>query len=288
MRTETNRRLYSEADIERLEILKEATADGHGISSLAQMETGALAALLVSGKVKESKALPTGSGPSTHYQACLAAVRDLDFQQLDLSLTRAAVELTRPSLIEEVVKPLLREVGELWAEGGLKVAHEHMASFAVRAFLGDLLRSSEAAPGAPKIVLTTPSGQLHELGALMAAVIAADEGWEVVFLGSNLPSEEIAAAVQLSGARAVGLSIVHPQDDPRLVRELKKLARYLPEDVVLMVGGRASEGYEEILEEIGARRIEDVSGFRRLLESLRSARGGDSFRSQLGESEAPL
>jgi methanogenic corrinoid protein MtbC1 len=164
---------------------------------------------------------------------------------------------------------LVEKIGELWADGSLKVVNEHMASAVIRSFLGDMIRASASKPNAPGIVVTTPAGHLHELGALLLAVAASDAGWNTLYLGPNLPAEEIAAAVEQSGARLVALSIVHPAEEPRLHWELTKLRQLLSEDVLLIVGGSAAAAYRATLEKIQATYLEDITSFRKQLEKFR-------------------
>jgi hypothetical protein len=92
----------------------------------------------------------------------------------------------------------------------------------------------------------------------------------VTYLGPNLPTEDIAAAVQQDQARAIGLSIMYPPDDPHLPLELGKLRRYLPPDVTIFVGGLSSASYQESLDSLGLIRPRDVPEFRRYLEALRT------------------
>ena len=73
---------------------------------------------------------------------------------------------------------------------------------------------------APVLVVATPSGQLHELGALLVGAAAANLGWHVTYLGASLPAAEIAGAALQNRARAVALSLVYPEDDPTLEDEL--------------------------------------------------------------------
>jgi hypothetical protein len=70
-------------------------------------------------------------------------------------------------------------------------------------------------------------------------------------------------------AKIVALSIVYPTDDLHLEQELKLLRSYLPPAVVIIVGGRASGNYREILSAIGAVNITDMASFRAMLETLR-------------------
>jgi methanogenic corrinoid protein MtbC1 len=134
--------------------------------------------------------------------------------------------------------------------------------------LGKLLQSKVLGKNAPSIVFTTPPAELHELGALLAAVTADYQGWRAIYLGPSLPSNAIAGAVRLSRARAVGLSIVHPEGPYGLEAELKKLRLLLPSEVVLFTGGRAVPAYRSVLNEIGAVQLQDLNTFCAALDGL--------------------
>ena len=103
-----------------------------------------------------------------------------------------------------------------------------MPSTVIRNFLGR--DSSPFAPNsnAPVLIVSTPTGQLHELGAVMVAAAASDMGWRVIYLGPSLPAADIAAAARQHEARAVAVSIVYPEDDPDLPAKLENLRKYLP------------------------------------------------------------
>jgi methylmalonyl-CoA mutase cobalamin-binding subunit len=123
------------------------------------------------------------------------------------------------------------------------------------------------------LIATTPAGQLHEFGALMAAVTATAIGWRSIYLGPNLPAEDIAAAARDRGARAVVLSVVYPSDDPIIRLELKKLALLLGDEIRLIVGGRAAEGYIDTINEIGAARVSDLTDLKSRLAGIRDGQG---------------
>ena len=122
----------------------------------------------------------------------------------------------------------------------------------------------------PTLMVTTPVGQWHEIGALIVASTAMADGWNVTYLGTSLPAEEIAAAAQHQCAKAVALSLIYAADDPRVGQELAALGRYLGHDVSLLVGGRGSAGYKEVLDDIGAVCLSGTTHLREYLETLRN------------------
>jgi len=288
MRTETNRRRYSDADIERLLLLQRAKHTGRSIGQIAHLTTERLRELVhedemtspppettttadetntIADETTVSEAAPL---PASHLEACLDAIGQLDSVALEEALMQARVAMSQPMFIEGLIAPLMERVGERWRDGSFRVVHEHLASAVVRAMFSGFSTSASASALAPKIVVTTPTGQLHEIGALMAASMAESDGWQVIYLGPNLPAEEIAAAAQHDGVRAVALSVVHPPDDPHMATELLKLRRYLSPDIDILVGGRGSHGYRAVLETIGAIQIHDLATLRQHLEMLPS------------------
>jgi 16S rRNA G1207 methylase RsmC len=67
----------------------------------------------------------------------------------------------------------------------------------------------------------------------------------------------------------VALSIIYPSDDPHLKLELKKLRQLLPTGISIIVGGRAANGYYDVLDEIGAVIVKDTKQLRMELEAIR-------------------
>jgi DNA-binding transcriptional MerR regulator/methylmalonyl-CoA mutase cobalamin-binding subunit len=278
-RTDTRRRLYYDEDVERLLLLRRAVSTGRGISQVAGLSNEELKALVESeapappqpAAILAPAAEGTGNDLAEAFLGrCLGAAQRLDMRELEMQIERASVAFSRTSLIEKVLVPLMHRIGDLWHQGTLRPLHEHMASAVVRSFLGALYGSHQAEPSAPHLVVTTPSRQHHELGALMAAASASDEGWQVTYLGPELPPEEIAAAAVQKGARAVALSLTYPPDDPLLTDDLRRLRRLLGSRTTLFVGGRAAPAYAGVLSEIGAIRVESLAELRQQLQSLRS------------------
>jgi methylmalonyl-CoA mutase cobalamin-binding subunit len=160
-------------------------------------------------------------------------------------------------------------LGDFWREGRITAAHEHFATGHIRAFLAQLAKPFGGNAGAPALVVATPAGQLHELGALLVGALAANLGWAVTGLGASLPAAEIAGAARQKRARAVALSLVYPEDDPRLLGELTLLRDSLPPETALLAGGRAMPAYREGLARLGVILIEDLEDLGKALDRLR-------------------
>lgn len=274
-RSGTARRLYSDDDVDRLVLLRRATLQGRRIGDIAHLPSDDLRSMVERDDSETEKApVAPGHGgnghlAAAHLESCLDAVRTLDSIRLEAALSKSALTLGTPALMERVLAPLLRQVGDLWQDGTMTAGHEHLASVLVASLLNSL-RSAYATPGpGPEVVVTTPAGQLHELGSLMAAVAAASTGWKVSYLGPNLPAEEIAAAAGARHAKAVALSIIYPVGDPRIADELRRLRDLLPAGSKLLVGGSGAPAYERALRSVGATTVESVTDFVSALQAIK-------------------
>ncbi len=279
MRTPAGHRLYSDEDIERLSLLRQATLAGEAIGQIARLPREELARLVVSASAATSNSHESVQGDSAqaeyHLNQCLEMVKNLDSANLESRLLRASVALGQQVFLEQVLQPLLEKTGEMWNSGHLKVAHEHLASAVIRSLLGSMFVIRRSDDNGPVLLTTTPAGQLHEFGALMVSVVASSIGWRTMYLGPNLPAEDIAAAVEQRQADAVAVSLVYPPDDPHIGLELRKLARLVEGRVRLIVGGRAVGAYSDILEEIKALRVTDLSDLKIKLNDLRIELAGN-------------
>ena len=110
-------------------------------------------------------------------------------------------------------------------------------SAVVRSVLGGLLRTVARPEGSPTVLFATPAGERHELGLLCAAVLAAGMGCRVVYLGPDLPAEDIGHAAARSRAGIIVLSATTPESVSR--RELKALGEHL-QPFEIWVGGPAA------------------------------------------------
>ena len=275
LRTETNRRLYSDADISRLTLLRLVTEAGHSIGRIAGLPAEELLGLIDTNRmIPQMPAIAKGVVSQetllrVYIGSCLAAVKQFEARTLESTLFAASVAFSAPVFLEKLIAPLMREIGEQWRMGALRIAHEHFATAVVRTLLGAICEGVDVSASMPNLVVATPRGQLHEIGALIAGMTAASEGWDVTYLGPNLPAEEIVGCAVQNSAKAVGLSIIYPIDNPNIANELRKLRRGLEEDVAVFIGGSGAVAYDSVINSMGAVRINDMPTFRRELEALR-------------------
>ena len=253
-------RLYTEADVNRLRQLGQLVAQGHAIGTIARLEDAQLTQLVAS-----STALIAAEQPliaAARLDDITAALDRYDLATIEKTLNRFAAVLPPRELIVAVVLPLLSDIGDRWQAGTLRPAQEHLVSAIVRSVLGGLLRALTRTDVSPRVVFAAPSGERHELGLLCAAVLAAAEGFGVVYLGPDLPASDIWHAAARAEARIVVVSLTTPGAVTRA--ELRVLSQS-PRGIALWVGGPASQ---DLLSMTGtdARHIESLPAVVPLLE----------------------
>lgn len=275
-RSAGGQRLYSDADVAHLALLVRAVSGGRTISQVAKLSVPELQAVVLTDAAAphvtpaQAAASPAESPESVH-AAALLAVERFNAAELESTLRGAVLRLGVDQLLDGVIGPLLFTIGSRWRAGLVRPAHEHLASAVIRRTLSWLIEyAASSAAASPVIVVTTLAGQTHEFGALLAAVTAASHGWRVVYLGTSLPADEIAAAAIQTRAAAVALSLVYPADDPAIPNELRELRAALPAGIAIVAGGGATSDYMAALATVGASRFGTITEFRVWLRNQHS------------------
>lgn len=240
-RDDLGRRVYGAEDVLRLRRLREATERGHSIGRLASMdETGLVDLLHAPGPTA-----PSASAPSAFVDRILDGAERYSSATCEQALTLAISLLTPARLIDEVLEPLLREVGERWHMGRFSIAQERMVSTSVRKHVGLVVETFDRSARRDVIVFATLPGERHELGLLMSAMICASHGFKIHYLGPDLPAEEIGRYAREVGASLVAVSVVLLESLPQLALQLEVIRGDIDKDVPIWLGGQGALGLDE-------------------------------------------
>ena len=235
MRDGNGRRAYRPEDVIRLRKLREATERGHPISRLARLGAGDIERLL-------GQPAPRPAGAATPLQNIAAQVIEAaaDYRPADCDrlLATALALLPLQQVVHDILSPLMREVGERWHRGELSIAQERMVSMALRKQLSSVLDTYGRIATGPVIVFATPSGERHELGILMGALLASARNARCHYLGADLPVADLATYATRVQAQVVVLSVLMNEAS---LRQVAELAQFLPEAIELWAGGGAVE-----------------------------------------------
>ncbi len=261
-------RLYSDAEIQRLLLLRDAVSRGHAIGQVATLSNEELKELSQrSAEVARGSHTPDppDQGPLAQL---LRAIEIYDAAAANEEIGKLAALMPATGLVTQIALPLMRVVGERWHRGTMTIAHEHLASAILRNLFGSLLRLYKPLEPVVKIVLATLSGEHHEFGILAAAMLAAPLGLEPIYLGANLPSADVLAAAEKSGARVIVIGLIDQSPYSQGLRELAALASTTPPDIELWLGGRSLADQPEPIR----RRVTAIENFEALEHRLRGLR----------------
>jgi len=231
IRTPGGTRRYRTSDIERLRLLKTAVEAGYRIGEVARLTTAELEARLAQNPAPEPRPI----------DQALAALDRLDTVAAEGLISAQLAALGPTKFAKTFALPLIQAIGEGWERRTLCIASEHLGSALLRSLLGSALRTTTAHRDAPAIVFGTLPGERHEIGLLIAAHVALGAGANPVYLGAELPVEELVAAARLARAAAVALSAVLAVEG-ELEAQLEALRSALPRRVELWIGGAAAVG----------------------------------------------
>lgn len=227
-------RVYAPADVERLKLLRQATDLGHPIGRLADLDLDGLR------QVAEQAAHEPGHSGEIRRMVCriVDAVERYRPDECNQELGLAATLLEPQCLADKVIAPALCAVSERAGQGEMSVAQEHLLNCCIRCAVLPLLAAYQARATGPTMILATLPGEKHELGLLITAMLAAADGMDSLYLGPDIPSEDLVVAAIRTQARCVALSCVLDPSVTGMQETLIGLARALPQDCELWVGGR--------------------------------------------------
>ena len=188
------------------------------------------------------KALACANGPDSEIPLdnLIEATQRRDADLLDSRLSILFGALGPIRFLRQVAVPLMHRIGDLWERGSLTVTGEHLVTSSIRTLLGWGLRLMPSArKDSPVALFLTPEGELHECGALAAAVLAKAAAIQAHYLGAQLPVDHIFQDCGSFDARLVGVSSSSLPPD-RLREWCLETVSKLPGDVELWLGGCAA------------------------------------------------
>ena len=269
VRSDGGQRLYSDEQVDRLLLLRQAVDAGRSIGSIAERSTSDLHRILEEDReARDARDRAERPSPgSVDLDVATTAVREMDASGLDRELRRLTVTLGAERFLDAALAPLLSSIGDEWRAGNLRPAQEHVATAVVRQILGWLLERSRSGSDR-RVVIGMLSGENHDLGGLLAATSAALAEWEVLFLGEDLPPAEIAAAARAMPASVVGLSIVSPLSWDGIPGQLEELMELLEPTTSVVLGGAFGTELRDLIDHPRVTAVSDLAAFRSLLREM--------------------
>lgn len=241
-RTAKGHRLYSGEDIDLIKEVVKLLKSNHTISEAIRIiknpELGAVASS------------DTDGHWVVYQQRMLKSIENFNEQNLDTTYNEALSIYPIDMVTEQVIIPVLTILGERWDERESGIAEEHFFSAFLRNKLGARLHHESHRSRGNKILVACLPGEYHELGLLLFCIAAISHGYQILYLGTNLPPSQLSKVVERTDVSAVllsGTSVGVWQDD--LEVELRKCIKSMK--IPLMFGGELSDAHRKKLESLG-------------------------------------
>jgi DNA-binding transcriptional MerR regulator len=125
----------------------------------------------------------------------IAVFKKHDLQEADRLMGEMLAFYSPEELILRVFVPVMNRIGQLWSEGRVSVATEHLSSGYIRHRLLIWLVSGPPPRHMPPVVLACAPGEWHEGSLLMLSVLLRRRRWPVSYLGQSVPMTDLASFV---------------------------------------------------------------------------------------------
>lgn len=189
-RTPGGHRLYSEQDMAVIRWLRERTDEGMNISH----------AVMLLSSVMEGMPAPASNDTARALEhmvdELVTSLTSFDSAGAERVVSEAFSLHPFESVLLELVQPAMIEVGERWHRGEINVASEHFATEFVRRKLASLVTVFDNNASRETIVVGCAPDELHDLGVLFASLFLIRRGWHVVYLGPQVPLNDLLETVQ--------------------------------------------------------------------------------------------
>jgi DNA-binding transcriptional MerR regulator len=232
-RTSTNYRRYNDDQVKKLLNVSTLLSSGYKISKIAALSEKDLHEKIIEMKVGTTEDI-----------ICKGFINDLvssiiSFDEVGFEKIYSAV-INRLGLFDamlQVFYPLLNKIGLLWITSDFSPAQEHFASCLIkRKIMAATDGLTNTKNKRKKFLLLLIPGELHEISLLFANYIIRSRGFETIYLGQDVPYENISMVIKQTKPNGMFTFFTTPQDPKNVCNDLKKNL-HLTDNFKLLVSG---------------------------------------------------
>jgi DNA-binding transcriptional MerR regulator len=242
-RADNRYREFDDDDVRLLIYIRQQIEQGRAIGELAAEGREALLRRLC----PAADAPPAAREAQPLLDELVAYAQSFDRRRLETRLAECVAQQPFGMVLHTVFVPLLHRLGDLWAAQQLPVASERLVTVTLTQRLLTLLQATAPGAGAPLLLCACPTGERHELGLLTFAYTMQQSGWQVCYLGPDLPLQELYRSCQHLQPTLVALSLTHVTDASHCLALLHDLDALLAATYPIFVGGQAVEAYRHLI-----------------------------------------
>jgi methanogenic corrinoid protein MtbC1 len=249
-RTPSGYRLYSERDVALLRWVRLQMNEGMTISRVVAMLENMRHSTVPIWVDLDEAPVPTYQDaplpPSELVHSLYRALIELDDERADEIMEQAFAMYTMPTVYVELIAPTLVEIGEAWHRGEVFISTEHFATAYLRGRLLGMLQASPRRPDMPVIFVGCAPGERHEVGALIFAVMLRQHGYNVIYLGQDVPVEDMIETATQERPAMICLSAGSPANARYLNAIQSRLEEIEAPAPIFGYGGRAFDQDAEL------------------------------------------
>lgn len=241
IRTPKGHRLYTQNDIDLIQQVLELLDKGISIGQVKDYLKGK----------GEQETSESKSDPWSNYQRrMLNAIVRFDINALDQTYNDALSLYPIDLVTKHLVLPLLKQLGQRWAESEGSIAEEHFFGAYLRNKLGARFHHQPISQHGPVVVAACLPGEQHEVGLMLFCLSALNHGYRLVYLGADTPFDELKIPVERSSGDAILLSGSIDPDPKIMTGQLSSLVAST--NVPVFVGGRTAVQHTDAILAAGA------------------------------------
>jgi DNA-binding transcriptional MerR regulator len=230
-------RMYTDDDLKVLERVRSLLDQGRAIGEIAALGREYLLA--------DPAAPSVGDRISDPFQGLEKARKDLveaalvlDARVLNQRMDDLAACYSSDQIVEEIMRPVAKEIGDLWQVGKCSVASEHLISSVFKHRILKLIEVAESLVERPCAMAACLPGEEHELGLLMACYFMNRSAIRVLYLGKSVPLEDCRHAFDVAKPDAILFSVTIKRRFRTHRAEIMSMVDGITEPVLFYLGGQ--------------------------------------------------
>jgi methanogenic corrinoid protein MtbC1 len=158
--------------------------------------------------------------------------------------------------VHQVIQQAQSQIGRLWQEDRITIAQEHMATAISQVVLSHVYQYADSPKAnGKKVIIACVEGELHDFPARLVADALDLAGFDVRYLGANVPTDDLLELLAREAPDLLVLSATMTFNVPQLRAVVRRVRERSPQ-ILLAVGGGACVYDRRLAEELGA----DIAG----------------------------
>ena len=239
-RTDSNIRYYDKEDLKKILNVNMLYSNGMKISKIA-----ALGEEEIIRKCKDilNREENLASAEVENY---ILDITDFNHDKLRIKFKESFEEHGANKFYGSVIAPLLIRMGKLWQVNTLEIVHEHFLSSLLREFLITKMHETKTKRNGTKVVCFLGDEEMHEFSMLFYLMILTNKGYECIYLGQNLPLDELELFKLKVNPDIYLTSFVGQISEKNFVRQIERL-RNITRNKKLVISGNEAIKHKDLI-----------------------------------------